>query len=160
MHWKTCNALPHCLGAMGSRTPAMHCLTALGVVGSGTPAWHYHNAGAQSAIELLSCTSSLPGVSQHCHSCNALPLCPGAMGSATRAVYCHTALGKGAVEILQYTASLLGGSGQCNSYNTLPHCLGAVGIGTPVQHCLAASAGQVCCGLLKCWIVYPPMQVN
>ena len=26
----SCNALPHCLGAVDSATPAMHCLTALG----------------------------------------------------------------------------------------------------------------------------------
>ena len=25
--WNSCNALPHCLGALGSATPAMHCLT-------------------------------------------------------------------------------------------------------------------------------------
>ena len=38
------NALPHCLGAVGSATPAMHCLTAWG----------------QWAVELLQCTASLP----------------------------------------------------------------------------------------------------
>ena len=26
--WNSCNALPHCLGAVGSATPAIHCLTA------------------------------------------------------------------------------------------------------------------------------------
>ena len=26
--WTSCNALPHSLGAVGSGTPAMHCLTA------------------------------------------------------------------------------------------------------------------------------------
>ena len=35
----SCNALPHCLGAVGSATPAMHCLTA----------WE------QWAVELLQC---------------------------------------------------------------------------------------------------------
>ena len=34
----SCNTVPHCLGAVGSRTPAMHCLTAPGAVGSGPPA--------------------------------------------------------------------------------------------------------------------------
>ena len=34
----SCNTLPHCLGAVGSATAAMHCLTALGAVGSATPA--------------------------------------------------------------------------------------------------------------------------
>ena len=28
--WNSSNALPHCLGAMGSATPAMHWLTAWG----------------------------------------------------------------------------------------------------------------------------------
>ena len=38
------NALPHCLGAVGSATPATHCLTALG----------------QWAVELQQCTASVP----------------------------------------------------------------------------------------------------
>ena len=42
--WNPCNALPHCLGAVGSATSAMHCLTALG----------------QWAVEPLQCTASLP----------------------------------------------------------------------------------------------------
>ena len=40
----SCNALPHCLGAVGSATPAMHCLTAWG----------------QWTVQLLQCTASLP----------------------------------------------------------------------------------------------------
>ena len=36
----SCNALPNCLGAVGSATPAMHCLTA----------WE------QLAVQLLQCT--------------------------------------------------------------------------------------------------------
>ena len=40
-----CNALPHCLGAVGSATPAMHC----------------HNAYEQWAVQLMQCTASLPG---------------------------------------------------------------------------------------------------
>ena len=63
------NALPHCLGAVGSATPAMHCLTALG----------------QWAVELLSSTATLPRGSGQCNSCNALPHCLGAVGSATPA---------------------------------------------------------------------------
>jgi hypothetical protein len=47
----SCNALPHCLGAVGSRTPAMHCLTAWG----------------QFAAQLLQCTASLPGHSFYRH---------------------------------------------------------------------------------------------
>ena len=41
----SCSTLPHCLGAVGSGTPAMHCLTAWG----------------QWAVDLLQCTASLPG---------------------------------------------------------------------------------------------------
>ena len=41
----SCNALPHCLGAVGSGTPAMHYLTA----------W------AQWAVQLLQCTAPLLG---------------------------------------------------------------------------------------------------
>ena len=37
--WNPCNALPHCLGVVGSATRAMHCLTA-GAAGSGSPAMH------------------------------------------------------------------------------------------------------------------------
>ena len=40
----SCNALPHCLGVVGSATPAMHCLTARG----------------QWAVQPLQCTASLP----------------------------------------------------------------------------------------------------
>ena len=43
--WTSCNTLPHCLGAVGSRPPAIHCLTAWG----------------QWAVELLQYTASLPG---------------------------------------------------------------------------------------------------
>ena len=57
----SCNALPHCLGAVGSATPAMHCLTALGAVGSGPPAMHCPTAWGQWAVELMQCTASLPG---------------------------------------------------------------------------------------------------
>ena len=43
--WKLCNALPHCLGAMGDATPAMHCRT----------------TGGQGAVALLQCKATLPG---------------------------------------------------------------------------------------------------
>ena len=52
--WNSCNALPHYLGAAGSATLAMHCLTALG----------------QWAVDLLQCTASLPGGSGQWDSCN------------------------------------------------------------------------------------------
>ena len=150
----SCNALPHCLGAVDSATPAMYCLTALGAVGSATPAMHCLTALGQWAVELLQCTASLPGGSGQCNSCNALPHCLGAVGTGTPAMHC-TALGQWALELLQYTATLPGGSGQCsscnaltasvprgsgqrNSCNALPHCLGAVDTVTPAVHRLTA----------------------
>ena len=44
--WNSYYAPPHCLGAVGGGTPAMHCLTAWGqwAVGSATPAMHCHTA--------------------------------------------------------------------------------------------------------------------
>ena len=50
--WNFCYALPHCLGAVGSATPALHCL----------------NVWGQWAVELLQCTASLPGGSGRCNS--------------------------------------------------------------------------------------------
>ena len=41
---KSCSALPHCLGAVGSATPAMHCPTV----------WE------QWTVQPLHCTASLP----------------------------------------------------------------------------------------------------
>ena len=133
--WNSCNALPHCLGAVDSATLAMHCLT----------------VPEQWAVELLQCTTSLPWGSGQWNSCNALPHCLGAADSATSAMHCLTALGQWAVQLLQCTASLPwgqwavqllqcaaslpGGSGQCNSCNTLPHCPGTVGSATPATHC-------------------------
>ena len=63
----SCNPLPHCPGAVGSGTPAMHCLTAWG----------------QWAVQLLQCTAALPGGSGQCSSCNALPHRLGAVDSAS-----------------------------------------------------------------------------
>ena len=133
------NALPHCPRALGSATPAMHCLTACG----------------QWTVLLLQCTAPLPRGGGQCNSCNALPHCPGAVGSAlqecnalphclgaadsaTPAMHCLTAWGQWAVQLLQCTASLPGGSRQCNSCNALPHCLWAVGSATPAMHYLTA----------------------
>ena len=121
----SCNALPQCLGAVGSATPAMHCLTAWG----------------QWTVQLSQCTASLPGGSGQCNSCNALPHCLGAVGSATPAMHCLTALGQWAVQLLQCTASLPGGSGLCNSCHALPHCPGGSGqcnSCNALPHCLGA----------------------
>ena len=81
----SCNALPHCPGAVGSTTPAMHRLTAWG----------------QWTAQLLQCTASLPWGSGQWNPCNALPHCLGAVDSATPAMHCLTALGQWAVELLQ-----------------------------------------------------------
>ena len=52
-----CNALPLCLGAMGSATRAMHCLM----------------FGVQRAVLLLQYSASRPGGRGQCYSCNTLP---------------------------------------------------------------------------------------
>ena len=129
----SCNALPHCLGAVDSATPAMHCLTAWG----------------QRTVQLLQCTASLPGGSGQWNSCNAPPHCLGAVGSGTPAMPCLTAWGQWAAQLLQCTASLPWGSGQWNSRNALPHCPGGVGSATPAMHCLTAW-GQWAVQLLQC----------
>ena len=113
-----CSAVPRCLGAVGTGTSVVHCLTAC----------------VKWAVELLQGTASLPGGGRQWNLCNTLPHCLGAQGSATSAMHCHTALGQWAVELLEYTASLLGGSGQWESCNTLPHRLGAVGGATLAMH--------------------------
>ena len=53
----SCNALPHCVGVVGSATPAMH----------------FHTTWGQWAVELLQCTASLPRGSGQCNTCDALP---------------------------------------------------------------------------------------
>ena len=73
-----CNALPHCLGAVDTVTPAVHCLS----------------AREQWAVQLLRRTASLPGGSGQWNSCQTLPYCLGAVGSATPAMHCLTALGQ------------------------------------------------------------------
>ena len=139
----SCNALPHCLWAVGSATRTMHCLTAWG----------------QWAVQLLQYTASLPQGSGQWNSCNALPHCVVAVGSGTpamcgppswgdgescpvggrcrqngtRAMHCLTTCGQWAVQLVQCTASVPGGSGQCNSCNALPHCVLAVRRGTPAM---------------------------
>ena len=112
----SCNALPHCLGAVGSESPAMHCLTdwgqwavelfqriacCLGTVGSGIPAMHCLTTLGLSAVELLQCTASPPRGRGHWNSCNTLPFCLGTVGSANLAMHCHTAWGQWEVELLQ-----------------------------------------------------------
>ena len=135
--WNFCNALPNCLGPVGSATRAMHCLTT----------WR------QWAAQLLQCTASLPGGSGQWSSCFAPPHCPVAVGCGTPVMHCHTAQWLWVVQLLQCTASLPGGSGQCNSCNAM-HCLigwgrwavellqcagpSAGGTGSPAQEAVAA----------------------
>ena len=93
--WNSCNTLPHCLGAVGSATPAMHCHTAWGhwAVELQSCAATLLRGSGQRAAQLLQCTVSLPGGSGQCNPCNTLPHHGGAVGSATSAVHCHAARG-------------------------------------------------------------------
>ena len=61
--WNFCYALPHRLGAVGSATPAKHCLTACGqwAVGSGTSAMHCHIASGRWAVQFLQCAGPSAG---------------------------------------------------------------------------------------------------
>ena len=88
----SCNTLPHCLGAVGSATPAIQCLTAWG----------------QWAVQPLQYSAALLGGSGQWNSCNALPHYPRAVGSATPAMHCLTAWGQWAADLLQCTAPLPG----------------------------------------------------
>ena len=76
---------------------------------------HCPTAWGQWVVQLLQCTTSLPGGSGQWNSCNTLPHRLGAVGSGTPAMHCRTAWGQWAVELLQCTASLPGGSGQWTS---------------------------------------------
>ena len=124
----SCNALPHCLGAVGSGTPVTHCHTVWGQW-----ATQCHTARGQWAVELLQCTASLPGGSGQWNSCNALPHCLGAVGSATPAAHCHTARGQWAAKLVSCTATVPGGGGSA----------------TLAMHCLTAQ-GQWAVELLQC----------
>ena len=120
--WNSCNALPDCLGAVGSGPPAIHCPTAWG----------------QWAVQFLQCTASLPGGSGQCNSCNTLPHCLGAVGSGPPAMHCPTAWGSGQCNSCNTLPHCPGGGGQCNSCNALPRCLGAVGIASSAMQCVTA----------------------
>ena len=130
----SCNTLPHCLGAVGSRTPAMHCHAArvqwvvellqnTASLPNDSGQWNSCNA-LPHYLGQWQCTVSLPRGSGQWDSCNALPHYLGAIGSATPAICCHTALGRWAVQLLSCTATVPWGSGQRNSYNVLAHRLG------------------------------------
>ena len=150
-HWNSCNAPPHCVGAVGNATLASALPHCSGAVGSGTPAMNCLIACGQWVVELLLCTATLSEGSGLWNCCNALPH---PVGSTTPAVHGRTAWGRRAVELLQcagplaggmgspaqeavaalraellqYTGTLPQGSGQCNSCNARAHQLGGRGV--------------------------------
>ena len=90
--WNPCNALPHCLGAVGSGTPPINCLTTFGHWARGLVI-RCHPAQAQWVVELLSRTATLLRSSGQCNPCNALRHCFGVVGSGTPTMHCLTAWG-------------------------------------------------------------------
>ena len=144
----SCNALPHCLGA----------------VGSGTRAMDHHTAWRKWAVELVQCTPSLPGGSGQCNPCNALPYRLGAVGTGTPAMRSPPAGGTGSpaqegvaayrAKRLQCTAEMPRGNGRCDSCGALPYRLGTVGSGTPTMHRVTAR-GQWVVQLLQCTAAPP-----
>ena len=125
--WNPYNTLPHCLGTVGSATPAMHCFTACG----------------QWAVELVLCTTRLPRGSGHWNSCKAAPRCPGAVGSGFSAVQCHTAWRRWPVELLQCAGP------QADSMGFAYEAVNAVKRGTLAVLCHTA-CGQWTMQLLHC----------
>ena len=124
---ESCNALLHCLGAVGSATPVMHRLTACRQWAVKLLSCTTALPWGQWAVQLSECTATLPRSSgrrnsynarltklggrgvprrrrplrEEGSSRNALPHCLGAIGSATPAMHRHTASGRWAVEFLQ-----------------------------------------------------------
>ena len=99
------------LGGTGHRKSCGALLHRLGTVGSGRPATHCHTAWGQWAVHLRSCSAILPGGSGQWKSCNALPHCLGAVGIGTPAMHCFTALGHWALELVQCIATPPGSVG-------------------------------------------------
>ena len=91
--WNSWSTLPHCSGAMGSRTLATHphCRKA---VGSGTIVTHCRTAWGQWAVGRVQYTASLAGGNERCKLCNALPHYVRSGGRATRAMHCLNARGQ------------------------------------------------------------------
>ena len=123
----SCNALPQCLGAVGSGIFAMHCLTVWGQ-------WAVEFV-QRWEVQFLECTALGPGGTGQCNSSNArrhrlgVVGCrsPATVGSATPAIRCLAAWGLWAMQLVQ-----------CTAWHALPHCLGAVRIGIGAMHCLTA----------------------
>ena len=76
----SCNALPHCLGAVGSGTLAMRRTTNWGDGESCLAGDHCLKT------EFVQCTATLSWSSGQCNSRSAVPHCLGAVGSATLAM--------------------------------------------------------------------------
>ena len=162
--WNSCNALPHCLGAVGGRSPALRRHTALGQwvvqflqstatlpTGSGQWSARSHSSGVHGhtgcivfcALCVLCCNAWCSAL--QCTVCAVLhytlcavpsELATRPLGSGTPLMHCHTTWGQRAVEIVQCTATLHVGSGQPNSCSSVPHCLRA--------HCLRIVGSGSC----------------
>ena len=96
----SCYTLPHCLGAVGSGSPAIHCLTAWG----------------QWAVDLGQYTPSLPRGSGQSTSCNTLPHCLGAVGSEPPAIQRPTG-----VVVVCFLGTLLYSCASCFSKSGIPN---------------------------------------
>ena len=96
----SCNAVPHCLEAVGIANSCITPPQRPGAVGGGSPAQQCFHARGHWAVEfplLLQCTASLHGGSGQRIPCIALPHNPGVAGNATPAMHCLTAWGQQAV---------------------------------------------------------------
>ena len=109
-HWNFCNALPHCLGALGSGTLVMHYHAP-----GGNAQWKSCNALPQCLGIIGSEThvmhATLPEGNGPWNACNSLPQCLGASGSGTLVIHCCIVRGQYAGELLQWSATLPMGSG-------------------------------------------------
>ena len=157
----SCNALPYCFGAVGTATPAMHCLTAWGkwVVEFLQRSASLPSDDGQWAVERLLCSATLPrGNEQQLLQCTASllvgngqwsswfasPHSPGAVGDGTCATHCLTACGQWTVQPPGMHCLTPWGSDKFKSRNALPHRLGAVGSGTPgMRWPISSGNGQV-----------------
>ena len=164
---KSCNALhslpkgsgqrnsydevPHCPGAVGSGTPAMHCPTARGqwavqIPHKELPQGNATLLGGSGQCKSCKVLHSLPKGSGQRNSYNEVPPCPGAVGSGTPAMHCPTARGQWAVQIVQCTAPSPRGGAQWDSFHALPHRLGAVwqrNLCYAMPHCLGTGVVQL-----------------
>ena len=102
--------MPQCLGAVGSATPAIHCLTT----------WE------QSALQLLKYTASLPAGSGQCNFGNALHHFLRVVGNATPAMHRHTAWGGMQCNLCNALPYCLMAAGSSTLVMHYTHCPGEV----------------------------------